>query len=264
MRRITVGGGFIALVIVCVILSQYPWFTPFFGLAVAIVASVGLWEYYKMARQSALWLGIGLGVFLLLVRYVQIVGGVDQPITAAALAICVFALFCWSLFRQENALANLATGFFGLIYVIIPFALIFDILFRPDGWWWFFLVVGATVFTDMGAYFCGRAFGKHKIVPMISPKKTVEGTLCGIVIGIAFAIVWYFFGMNQIEFWEAVVLGLVFAVIGQLGDLAESVLKRDVGVKDSNKIPGLGGILDIVDSLLFNFPLLFVYLKVFG
>ncbi|MFD1430960.1 phosphatidate cytidylyltransferase [Lacticaseibacillus mingshuiensis] len=114
--------------------------------------------------------------------------------------------------------------------------------------------------TDSGAYFVGRAIGKHKLWPAISPNKTWEGSIGGNVVALIFAAIYLQFFPQMYSFWPMMGIALVLSVFGQLGDLIESALKRYYGVKDSGKIlPGHGGILDRFDSLLLVLPLVHLF-----
>ena len=144
--------------------------------------------------------------------------------------------------------------------------MLLGILYLPtvDGRWWIAYLLTVTKITDIGAYFAGSLWGKRKLAPSISPKKTIEGAVFGL--GCAVAASWVFllasdyvgsFSLGKIE-W--LVLALVLGVVGQFGDLSESLLKRDANKKDSNSLPGLGGILDSIDSILFNATIIYIYL----
>ena len=123
-----------------------------------------------------------------------------------------------------------------------------------------FLALFIVWATDSGAYFVGRKFGKTKLIPSVSPNKTVEGSLGGIVSAVVVALIMVFLYPKQapsISLLHLVILAAIFSVVGQIGDLVESSLKRHFGVKDSGKIlPGHGGILDRFDSLIFVFPMM--------
>ena len=121
-------------------------------------------------------------------------------------------------------------------------------------------MIVVTVMTDVGAYFAGKKFGKKKLAPNLSPGKTIEGAAGGLMLALIASLVMYFINSAHLSFFMAVLLGILFGIVGQAGDLAESLLKRDAGVKDSNGLPGLGGVLDIVDSLLFTAPLTYLVL----
>jgi phosphatidate cytidylyltransferase len=99
------------------------------------------------------------------------------------------------------------------------------------------------------------------MTPILSPKKSWEGGASGLVCGTLFALIWWLFGQTQLSLGLALLGGVVLSCVGMLGDLVESLMKRDAGVKDSNQIPGLGGALDVLDSLLFTFPVTYALLR---
>ena len=194
------------------------------------------------------------------------------------------------LFRgKPEALANVSTTILGSLYVAFSLGSFVGIreLFVPADFpvYAYFPVTGAAVpedvagliyrwggFTvlsifaaiwvcDSSAYFAGRAFGKHKLFPRVSPNKTWEGAVAGCVAAVLVCMLFQRFFLPYLALRDAVICGIIVGVFGQIGDLAESLLKRDAGVKDSSTlIPGHGGALDRFDSLLFVAPLLFFYL----
>jgi phosphatidate cytidylyltransferase len=114
---------------------------------------------------------------------------------------------------------------------------------------------------DIAAYFAGTAFGKHYLIPRISPKKSVEGTAAGIVTSFIMAIALKGL-LPQVHIAHIIIIGAILSTISQIGDLSESLIKRDCKVKDSSSLfPGLGGMLDLIDSLLFTTPIFYFYLK---
>jgi len=114
---------------------------------------------------------------------------------------------------------------------------------------------------DVGAYFVGRSIGKHNLIPRISPNKTVEGTMGGLIASIATALISRLYLPNY-SFWHLLTLGLLLGILAQVGDLAESLIKRDCNTKDAgNNILGFGGMLDVIDSLLFTTPIFYFYVK---
>ena len=157
-----------------------------------------------------------------------------------------------------GALANCGISCFSMLYLGLLGAFVLGI--RIDGGPWailtFILVVKCS---DIGAYTFGKLFGKHKLSPRVSPGKTWEG-LAGAVVVAAAASIAFAVALDIMKLWLAPVFGACMAVIGQLSDLAESMLKRDAQQKDSsNRVPGFGGILDVVDSLLFAAPVAYVF-----
>jgi phosphatidate cytidylyltransferase len=152
-----------------------------------------------------------------------------------------------------------------LIYCALPLGLIGLLRASPEGGWWVLLACTVTWMNDTGAYFAGRAFGRHKLLPKVSPRKTWEGFLGGLAASIASALILRGLGFHALSFWECGVLGLLAGVIGPMGDLSESLLKRALGFKDSGRLmPGHGGILDRIDALLFNAVLVFAFASVLG
>jgi phosphatidate cytidylyltransferase len=172
-------------------------------------------------------------------------------------------------FLRENtfeALGGLATTLFGLAYVAALFSYLFYIRTSdPErGAWLVLFLILVTKMADVGAYAVGNLIGRHTLVPRISPRKTIEGAVGATLFGAISAVLAQPLLTGQTIFGHtptpllAAILGLILGVVGQLGDLAESLLKRDCQVKDAGTIlPGLGGVLDVIDSLLFTAPLFY-------
>ena len=166
---------------------------------------------------------------------------------------------------------QIAAVYVGWVYV--PFLFGYLLLLRalepnrtlsgiPAGAWWLFLVVGATWAMDIAAYGVGKAIGRHKLCPTISPGKTIEGAIGGLLGAVAVA--WAMGTWLGLSATQAVLLGALLGIGGQAGDLFESLLKRRAGVKDSGTLlPGHGGVLDRFDSLLFNAPIAYYVIRVF-
>ena len=177
------------------------------------------------------------------------------------------AILCISIFyfsHVNRAIYGIGVSFFSICYIGIPLGLLLSILYSPlyDGKLFLLYLVVVTKVTDIGAYFVGKFFGKKKLAPLISPNKTYEGLMGGIVTA---AIVSLCFVKTEVfsvpyPMLTSIILGIFIACIGQIGDLTESLMKRNANTKDSSHIPGLGGVLDILDSLLFTTPLFIVYL----
>jgi phosphatidate cytidylyltransferase len=134
-----------------------------------------------------------------------------------------------------------------------------------DGMWYVLYFIVVTKFSDMGAYVTGSLIGKHKMIPRISPGKTWEGFAGAIVISTGASLIFAHLAQRHligITWYHAAILGVVLSVSAVVGDLIESLFKREAGVKDSGHFfPGIGGILDLLDSLLFNAPIMYVYLR---
>ena len=153
----------------------------------------------------------------------------------------------------------------GLVYLPVLLGFIVWIRRFDDGVGWIFLLLAATWMGDTGAYFAGRAFGKHKLFERISPKKTWEGAIGGLVFSVAFGGLVKFLALPEVPWVHALVVAALIDIAGVLGDLVESMFKRSFGVKDSGRImPGHGGILDRIDSLLFSAPVAWAYWTLLG
>lgn len=175
---------------------------------------------------------------------------------ALVLAIVVLSL------RQEerNAGTALVNAWAGWVYVPVLLA-VWPLLKRDIGPHWLTIVIAAAFLSDSVAYFVGRALGRHPLYPAVSPKKTIEGAFGGLLGGVlALLGMGSFWLLPELPWVDAIVLGIVGSVLGQAGDLVESMLKRTCGVKDSGAVlPGHGGMLDRIDALLFVAPLLYFY-----
>ena len=189
------------------------------------------------------------------------------------LLIGTIGSFLAVLFRgRQPYIANVATTILGFLIAWMPCHVclvrqmgpsvsLFNITFK-QGLYFLVFIFFVILLTDIAAYFFGVRFGKHKLCPVISPKKTIEGALAG---GICAIITGLIIGkLIGISFYHSLVLSIIVTVMAQLGDLSESLIKRDAGVKDSgNSLPGHGGFLDRADSYLFSVPVAYYYIKYF-
>jgi len=263
----------------------------------AVMAALGAWELFRIARTGGLDpmdnLGIVLAAILPLVvhaRFLQIYSP-DHSIGMLSLAsivlLVVLAAGIWTRGPMRKPLSSVAVTVFGVAYTggmlsygyairYHPYALAGDASFSINGWqlatlgggFLLLLPLLLTWASDIGAYVVGRTFGRHKLIPSVSPGKTVEGAIGGLLASVFVAWL-YTRGVLQpvdhLSFkaapWGAIAFGVLTSIAAQVGDLAESLLKREAGVKDSSHlIPGHGGILDRFDSLLFVMPVSYVLL----
>ena len=148
---------------------------------------------------------------------------------------------------------------FGVVYISWFMGHLIAIRALEDGPWWAFYIILLVKGGDGGAYFFGRKFGKIKLIEHISPNKSVEGAIAGMVTSLLLSMACGLF-MPSVSMSQFIVLGILMGLVAQLGDLGESLLKRDIGIKDSGAIPGLGGMLDVLDSLLLTVPFFYYYL----
>ena len=248
---------------------------------IVFLALVGLIEFYGLVNKRDLVCFKGWGTFggLLLVvgTFLNLTGKVGTSGSPARvndfetsfLILFVLGLCLRQFFSRRNTAGILAisTTLFGLMYVPWLLNFIQKINFFPgvDGRYYLIYFVVITKFSDTGAYSVGSLIGRHKMIPRISPGKTWEGfggaLLVSTLASLAFV---HFLGhkMPGMNWKHAIVLGLVLSTCAVVGDLIESLFKREAGVKDSGKFfPGIGGILDLLDSLLFNAPIMYLYLR---
>lgn len=189
-------------------------------------------------------------------------------LVAITLTICAMSSFMWVLFRgRQPYIANVATTLLGMVYCgWFPLHLIFLRDLSCDkydsGLGFVVLMFTAILLTDIGCYYIGTKFGKHKLAPVISPNKTIEGSIGGMFFAILGAlIVGYFI---ELQWYLAIAAGIICTIFGQIGDLCESLIKRDAGVKDSGtSLPGHGGFLDRTDSFVLTIPIMYYFCKCF-
>lgn len=187
-------------------------------------------------------------------------------LVAVALTFCSIGAFMWVLFRgRQPYIANVATTLLGIIYCgWFPLHLIFLRHLSSerfhDGLGFVVLMFTAILMTDIGCYYAGRHLGKHKLAPIVSPNKTIEGSIGGAIAAVIGALIIGYF--LQLEWYFSVMLGFMCTVFAQIGDLCESLLKRDAGVKDSgHSLPGHGGFLDRTDSFILTIPVMYYFCK---
>ncbi|MDB6081041.1 MAG: hypothetical protein JWO53_313 [Chlamydiia bacterium] len=277
-QRAFLGAISACVISAAIFLSHTAPFQYLFLLLVGATQAVALWEYYRLSEAKGYtpltWVAIPFSALYILFHFFSILCPHCSFYTEGLLYLFAVSVFISYFKRQEKALGNLAVTIFGFIYITIPLSLLLDLNFGlvahgtlQNSLWLLFLII-TTKMTDTVAYFTGKKFGKHKIASILSPKKTVEGTIGG-VIGAACTGLAFFYALTTFNLaltptancTEILILSLFIGITGILGDLAESLLKRDAQVKDSNGFPGFGGILDMVDSTLLTAPLLYIYLK---
>ncbi|GEM_PF-105527 len=261
---------------------------PVWAFAATVTAFIGisLFEFFTMVRHRGILvhrpLSVALGVlFAVLVAWRTLVEPRHLALTVPLIGkdVTMFG-WVWDIFwpativliflRQFTrsntfeALSSLATTLFGLAYIAGLFTYFFYIrTFKGEaGPWLVCYLVLLTKMGDAGALTLGKLFGRHTLIARISPRKTVEGFVGGVLVsgltgGLAVSMVHRLHG----SFWAGLGLGIFLGLFGQLGDLAESLLKRDCQVKDASGLfPGLGGMLDVLDSVLFTAPLFYAFL----
>lgn len=184
--------------------------------------------------------------------------------TNLILCLAVILPFVYELIKRKphSALPNLSASVLCVLYVGWIFGYHLTLIRQmADGKEFIYLLLSIAWSSDIGAYLVGKRLGKHKVIVAISPKKSIEGYIAGLLFGMGASVGICHWLLPNISLAHAIIIGLVMTIIGQIGDLAESVLKRGADVKDSGKImPGHGGILDQCDSIIFMTPALYYYL----
>ncbi len=277
LTRLLSGSVLFIVFAVAILLSRYSM------LALVYVICIGMMlEFYKLPAAHGIQpnktLGIIAGILLITSAFLHTQSGNGLiPDNAGllllpAVMLLVFAVFIAELFRKkEKPLENIAVTVCGIVYIALPLSLlclipsgIFEATGTPGYNPWMLLCYIFIIWAnDIGAYLAGVSFGKHKMFPRVSPKKSWEGFAGGIVAAVGIAVLCGWLRGENMPFWAG--LGLTAAGFGVLGDLVESLVKRSIGVKDSGAImPGHGGWLDRFDSLLVATPFVLVYFCIFA
>lgn len=269
-------------------------YTPplvFYGVF-TVIACLALWEFYDIIEAAGMrcyrnW-GMAGSVALVMGSWFFFEKGVLTP-KANYFSLFVLIVFILGVFIRQfpqknnpQPIQTMACTIFGLLYVpwLLSFITLINFSFLPgpttpeiwreaqrEGRYFVLYLILVTKFSDVGAYVFGMTMGKHKLIPRISPNKTWEGVFGG-VLGSLLASYGGFYLMretlerNGLGLLDATVLGILLGAVAIIGDLAESLIKRQANIKDSGKmLPGIGGALDLVDSLLFTAPVLYVYMR---
>ncbi len=253
-------SAFVALPIVLYLIALGGWW---YGVLLLLVGLVSLFEFFGMTQPGdpvGQWGLTGAGVLLMLLTLTGDIGGSGALIAMSAALIASLVYFLFRTGDLDTVAHRLALAMLGLLWAGGLLAVTGSLRLLPGGAGWLVLACGLAWGSDAGAYFVGRAFGRTKLYEKVSPNKTWEGAIAGVVSAVLIV-----FGVRavlsvDISAVDLMVLGPIGATLGQVGDLAESLLKRSVGVKDSGRImPGHGGLFDRLDALLFTGPVVFAY-----
>lgn len=230
-----------------------------FSAMVALILGLAAWEYARIFKaggyQPADVLVIGGAVLLAVGRAWNEFESADVLLALFVLVSMTYHLFAYERGRDQAA-TDFAVTVSGIFYIGWLGAYLISLRNLPDGMWWVLVVLPAVWLADSGAYFVGRSIGKRKFSPRLSPKKTWEGYIGGVVVGTfgaaLLAFLWNLIEPGVMTPLQGGILGLILAVLTVLGDLGASMVKRQFGVKDSsNLIPGHGGVFDRIDSWLW-------------
>lgn len=257
LRRILVAAGLIPVLIFLIL-----WSKAVFLVLVGIIIGVSLFEFYQSMKKEGGNIFWREGILLGLLIPVGVYFGGEEAIPILLVFIILF--LCLRQFIQlriRQAFINVSLTLGGILYISFLFSYIVPLRdISSLGAKLVITIFFATWMGDTGAYFIGKKWGKHKLFPQVSPHKSWEGFMGAILVScVAMLIsrIWLFFPLVH-----TLILGVFIGIMGQVGDFFESMLKREVGIKDFGKIlPGHGGVLDRFDSLLFTIPLFYYYVK---
>jgi len=261
IKRIITSSVLISIIFVTI------FFFPLwiFSLVASIFIGLGISEFFRLNSKSNfprlfIYIGVSLGMLL---PYLTYFCGREGGLWEALFFIfSLIALFLVQFTRKENlnSITLIALTLFGIFYVGWFFSFLVKIRSLADGHKLVMYLLFVTKAGDVGAYLIGTRFGKHALIPRISPKKSIEGAIGGFMFSVAAALISRSF-LGWMPFAAIFICGVIIGVFAQLGDLAESLVKRDYQVKDSSFfLPGLGGVLDVLDSVLFTAPIFYIYL----
>ncbi len=262
----------VSLVAIPVIIAASYFGGIYFFLFAALIAVVSFYEFSRFVKKKSVYVNTVTGItFILLLLINEFFHYLD--IYDLILGLTVILAF-FELFRNKgSAIMNIGTTLLGILYIgffadallaIREFYPRIEYLYQRGG----FLIISilaAIWICDSAAFFGGTNLGKHKLFPRVSPKKSWEGAIFGFIFSILTMLLAKVIILDFLSWTAVVILGIIIGIIGQIGDLVESLFKRDAGVKDSSGIiPGHGGIFDRFDSLLYTAPVILLYLKIFA
>ena len=252
-----------APIVTLVVLSVFFFPNWAFSAIASIVIGVALTEFFNLVEKKHIFVykyfGVIIGMCVPLIIYFQMGGEGYFALEPFFIVIACLFIFVLQFIRRDSsqALASIAITLFGLLYIAWFFSFLIKIKFLHNGTLLVAFLILVTKMGDVGAYFIGSAIGKHNLIPRISPHKTIEGTIGGLVFSVMSAVASKSY-LPNFSYAHLIALGVLLGILAQVGDLAESLLKRDCAVKDAGRIlPGLGGMLDIIDSLLFTTPIFY-------
>jgi len=231
-------------------------------LLVLVVVGLSLYEYFSFIYPQKINIQIIAHTILGLLLPVAFYFGYPDLVVPAIAFIIIFAT-AFALFRvtdPQRKAENLFIRLFGIFYVAFLLSYLIVLRKLPHGAEWVVVAIAINFGTDAGAYFAGRLFGKHPLYPVISPKKTVEGAIGGVVFCVLLLIGVKYVFFTIMTWPDVLILGMVASILAVLGDMAESLIKRGFKVKDAGGLlPGHGGFLDRIDSFVFSAPFIFYY-----
>lgn len=236
------------------------------GLLITIFIVLGLYEFFTMLEKKGIriykYFGIGMGAIIPLSILFRFELTKTWELFFAVLALLLLILMQFKRRENTGTILDISVTIFGILYVSWFLSFLIKIRYLVGGISFLATVLIITKLGDIGAYMVGSRFGKIPLIPRISPKKTVEGAIGGLIFSLLGALASRVF--LKLSYPHLIFIGIFLGILAQLGDLSESLMKRDCQIKDSGNIfPGLGGVLDLIDSLLFTAPAFYFYMSIF-
>jgi len=267
LKRVFISIAAIPFILIAAYLGGYYFFS-----FVAIISLVSFYEFSLLVKNKGANVNLLLGGIIIFILLLNQFLGFADPV--AIILLSSLSLLTFELFRNKgSAIFNLGTTFLGIFYIgVFSAALISlreyylnEIYADNLGAYLIISVLASTWIGDSAAYYGGITFGKHKLFPRVSPQKSWEGAIFGFIFSVGTMILAKVLVLNSLSWMNVIIIGIIIGTIGQIGDLVESLIKRDSEVKDSSSlIPGHGGFFDRFDSLLFSAPAIWIYLTYFS
>lgn len=267
LKRVIVSIAAIPFILIAAYLGGYYFFS-----FVAIISLISFYEFSLLVKHKGAYVNLLLGGAVIFIFLINQFKNFVDPVTIILLSS--LSLLTVELFRNKgSAIFNLGATFLGIFYIgIFSAALISlrefysnDVAVNNLGAYLIISILASIWVGDSAAYYGGITFGRHKLFPRVSPKKSWEGAIFCFVFSVGAMILAKLLVLNSLSWINVLIIGIIIGTVGQIGDLVESLLKRDSEVKDSSSlIPGHGGFFDRFDSLLFSAPAIWIYLKYFA
>lgn len=244
----------------------------FFCLVLTTMIAMALYEFYTLVERKGIPLfkisGISIGIVVPVSIFFAFEPTKGWELFFIIAVVLTILILQFTRRESSQSIVGVSTTIFGILYISWTFSFVMKLRlitdgYLPSGSYLVAFLLLVTKAGDIGAYIIGTSFGKHSLIPRISPKKSVEGAIGGLIFSVTSAYLSKYY-LPTIPVPHLIFLGCLLGVLAQVGDLSESLIKRDCQVKDtSNLIPGLGGVLDLIDSILFAAPALYFYVKKF-
>jgi phosphatidate cytidylyltransferase len=242
-------------------------YKPLFIVIILLFTFCGLYEFFSLVEKKGVpvykYFGTTVGLIIPLSIFYRF--ELTKGWELLFIVIGLISLFVLQIVKKDSSQAvfSISVTIFGILYISWLFSFMIKIKLLPFGTAFLGALIFITKGSDIGAYLIGSRFGKHALMTKISPKKSVEGAMGGIAFGMLAALASKSFLPNFpfLSLLHLIFIGFCLAIVAQLGDLSESLIKRDCATKDSSGvIPGIGGVMDLIDSLLFTSPVFYFYI----